>query len=429
MEIRAFRGWRFRPGPDGTVSDYLAPPYDILSADDKQALLARSGQNIVAVDLPYVPPKEAGPDEGYRAAADLLAGWRADGVLVREDRPAVYVYRQDYAWAGRTYARTAMLCGVRATELGADVVPHEHTFPGPRADRLKLTEHTRMQLSPIFGFFHDSAGRVSARLAAAAQTEPIARGRLNETTETLWTITDPAAVEAVAEALRGERAFIADGHHRYATALTYCRALRSAGKIDEDHEANFVLFALVPDSDPGLVIRPTHRIVRGLSEDFAMDKLILSAKAFSWQQASPGDMDLRDSAAALARFGPGAMTVVAAGSADVWVVRLANPKVMAEAVPDKTAAWRELGVAILHELIIERALAPWRTDDLYIEYTPDPARVAAACASGAGQLGVCLQPTALSSVREVGLAGEAMPHKTTYFYPKLSTGMVLKPLE
>jgi len=120
---------------------------------------------------------------------------------------------------------------------------------------------------------------------------------------------------------------------------------------------------------------------------------------------------------------------VAAGSPDVWVARLANPRAIAEAAPDKIDAWRKLDVAVLHELIIDRALATWRTDALYIEYTPDASRVLDACRSGEGRLGICLQPTALSSVRDIGLAGEAMPHKTTYFYPKLSTGMVLKPLE
>ncbi|MCK5556914.1 MAG: DUF1015 family protein, partial [Candidatus Hydrogenedentes bacterium] len=145
MDIRPFRGWRFS-GSD--ISAQIAPPYDVLDQDDKDELLARSEKNIVAVDLPHVPPKDLGPDEEYASAATLLEKWKRSGVLVQEAKPALYAYEQSYTWAGKSHRRRALLTGVRATPLGTDIIPHEHTFAGPKADRLKLTTVTKTQLSP-----------------------------------------------------------------------------------------------------------------------------------------------------------------------------------------------------------------------------------------------------------------------------------------
>ena len=431
MDIRPFRGWRYRGAEAPGVADaLLAPPYDVLSADDKRRLLARSERNIVAVDLPHCPPKEAGPDEEYRAAAELLARWQAQGVLVREDRPAVYCYEQTHTWAGATHTRTALICGVRATEFGEDVYPHERTHSGPKADRLKLTEHTRTQISPIFGFYQDQDGRVSELVRAHTGQEPVVRASLDGVDQALWAITDDGAIEAVATALRDRPAFIADGHHRYTTALRYGDALRQGGHIDEEHPANFVMFALVADTDPGLLILPTHRIVGDLGEDFTVDRLIAAADDFTWRRCDDDEIDLTDADAALRGFGPGAMAVVGAGSDAVWIARPVGPEAMRRAAPDKSAAWRGLDVAVLHELLLGRALAPWRGEgELAVEYTPRAAEVLDACRGGRAPLGICLRATGLSAVRDVALADEVMPHKSTYFFPKLATGTVLMPLE
>jgi len=429
MQIRPFRGWRYSPAACGDIGPMLAPPYDVLTAADKQALLARCDRNIVAVDLPHVPPKQLGPARLYEQAADRLAQWQASGVLCQEARPALYVYEQTFGWAGRRYDRRAMLCGIRATELGKDVIPHEHTFAGPKADRLKLTECTRMQLSPIFGFYDDPGGRVAALLAGACADPPAARGRLGEVHEKMWVVTDERTIAAVQAALADQPAFIADGHHRYTTALNYRDQLRQARQIDDDHEANFVLFALVARDDPGLLILPTHRIVAGLTEDFATAKLAEAAPAFDWQKVPVDRIDLADAGGSLAAFGPGTMALFDADPAEAWIARLREPAAMARAAPDQSDAWRALDVAALHTLILETALAPWRAGEPAIEYTPDARVVLAACRQGRAQLGVCVQPTPLAAVEQLARAGESMPHKSTYFYPKLATGMVLKPLE
>ncbi len=426
MDVRPFRGWRYNLAD---LSAVIAPPYDVLTADDKQKLLAGSDKNIVAIDLPHVPPAEAGPNEAYQEAADLLSQWIADGVIHQDEDPCLYAYEQHYRWGGKTYSRRSLLCSVRAGEVNGDVIPHEQTTAGPRADRLKLTEYTGVQLSPIFGFFEDKMGVAADVMESAVAAEPDAKGELNGVIEKLWVISASDVIQKIASALGDVPVFIADGHHRYTTAMDYRDALLAAGRIDGDHEANFVMFALVARDDPGLLILPTHRIIRNLSEDFAIAKLVATATEFSWQRCSVEDADLTDAGAFLRRYGPGAMAFVGADPAEVWIAKLKDGETMARAAPDQPDAWRSLDVAVLHKLIIDRALEAWRTPDLFIDYTADGRSVLAACESARAHLGVFLQSTPLEAVEQVALAGAVMPHKSTYFYPKLATGMVLKGLE
>ncbi len=429
MQIRGFRGWRF-VGDGGDVSGNIAPPYDILTAEQKQALLAGCPQNIVAVDLPHVPPKEAGPDEVYAAAAARLAQWQAEGALVQDDARCVYVYDQSYTWAGKSYTRRAILAGVRATPLGADqdIIPHEHTFAGPKADRLKLTCASRTQLSPIFGFYHDPSGEVAGILAEQTDREPDIVGELAGVAEKLWVVADQAVIDRIAAALADVAAFIADGHHRYTTALNYRDELKAAGEIDDEHEANFVLFALVDRDCEGLLVLPTHRLVTGLSDAFTLVSLRESIPGYEWQRIESAGADLSDADAFLAQFGPTAMAFVAGDGAEMWIGKLIDSRAMAAAAPDQCDAWRELDVAILQTLTMDGALAAFKTDATEVTYTPDGDEALAAVQSGAVQLAIIMQGTPAAAVEAVALAGEVMPHKSTYFYPKLSTGMVLKPL-
>ncbi|MDY6914575.1 MAG: DUF1015 domain-containing protein [Planctomycetota bacterium] len=429
MEIRPFRGWRYDTGVEADISRLLAPPYDVLSPEDKESLLAGDSRNMVSVDLPHVPPKDVGPDAAYRAAAEKLEEWKASGVMRQDDEPSLYACEQTFPWAGKTLTRRAIICGVRAGELGRDVIPHEHTYDGPKADRLKLTEATRMQISPIFGLYDDPDETVVEAVFSAVPARPLLHGRLREVTEKLWMITDAEAISAVTNELRQVPVFIADGHHRYGTAMKYANSLRWSGQIDDDHEANFVMFSLVALNDPGLLIRPTHRIVSGMKKNFSVHELMRAAGEFTWQRCSVDDVNLDNTDAFLRRYGPGAMAFMDANPAEIWIARLRDPAVMAAAAPDESEYWRRLDVAVLHKLIIDKAIGPWRREDLWIDYTPVSRAVLAACNSGRAQLGVLLQATPLADVQAIASAGGAMPHKSTYFYPKLATGMVLKPLE
>ncbi len=427
MDIRPFKGWRYST-PRGDVSRLIAPPYDILSADDKAALLAAAENNIVGVDMPQVPPKEAGPDSVYAAAAQRLAQWQRQGVLKQDDQPCLYAYEQSFEWSGRSYTRRALIAGVRATPFGQDIIPHEHTFAGPKADRMKLTQHTRMQLSPIFGFYDDAGGKVTDVLFAGAGG-PSIFGEMRGVKEKLWVISDAKVVAAVTAALGKTPVFIADGHHRYTTAMIYRDELLAAGKIDASHEANYVMFALVPKQDAGLLILPTHRMVRGLSADFTLDALAAATPEFQWQRFDVGAAYLSDADDFLAPFGEHAMAFIGPWAKDMRIARLADANAMQRLEPRKVGAWRNLDVAILQRLVMDNALAGLKADDFAVDYTADGQEVIEACRTGKCQMGVCLQSTPLSAVEAVAQAGEVMPHKSTYFYPKLATGMVLKPME
>jgi uncharacterized protein (DUF1015 family) len=429
MEIRPFHGLRYAIPSGGDISDLVAPPYDVIGPHDRDDLLARNERNIVAVDLPHYPPSEVGPDDAYRRSAKTIARWRSEGVLVREGAPALYAYEQSFRWAGRSYTRRGMICGLRAGQMGKDVIAHEHTFAGPKADRLRLTEHTRMQLSPVFGFFDDPQSTVDSLLWNAAEGAPAVRAEIAGVADRLWPVTSGGVIGEIISALRDVPAFIADGHHRYATAARYAESLRQSGQIGRDHEANFVMFCLVPRQDPGLLVLPTHRIIRGLDNAFGIPELVGALPEFQWQRCSVDDADLSNAGQFLRRYGEGAMAFLGADPAEVWIGRLADTSPMDNLAADHPPQWRKLDVAVLHKMVIDRALAPWRTDGLNIEYTPEGRKVLAACRSGSAELGICLQGCRLDDIERIALAGATMPHKSTYFHPKLTTGMVLKPLE
>ena len=419
MEIRAFQGWRHRT-TDGDVGALIAPPYDVLTQADKDALLASNPANIVAVDLPHWPPKEAAPDDVYAQAARTLLTWQADGRLARDEKPCLYAYQQTYTWAGRTYTRRTMLAAVRLTAFGEGIWPHEHTFAGPKADRLKLSEATGMQISPIFGFFDDSQ-RATDALYAAATGAPDAAGDLGGVREELWAVSDPEVIAAVTAAASGQDLFIADGHHRYTTALNYRDGL---GEMPADHPANFIMFAMVAVDDPGLIVLPTHRVIRGL-KGFDLAALIDATRGvMEWTDAAPAEADLLDAGAWLSGFGVHAMAFAAGDR--VAVGRLTDPAAMQRVAADEIPAWRELDVAILHRLVIDDVLG---AGDAAIDYLADGAAALAEARDGSADLVVLMQGTPLAAVSEIALAGCVMPHKSTYFYPKLATGMVLHPLK
>jgi len=429
MEIRAFKGWRFTPEHGRDISSFIAPPYDVLTAADKQALLDNCARNIVAVDLPHVPPRRVGSDELYAEAAEKISQWQTSGLLEQDDEPCLYVYEQTYSWAGKTFTRRSMLCGVRATEPGVDVIPHEHTFAGPKADRMKLTKHTNLQLSPIFGFYNDPNQQIAEILQGATASEPVATGTLDSVEQRLWIIRDRERIASIVELLDTEPAYIADGHHRYSTAARYAKTLRESGRIDEDHEANFVMFALVAGDDPGLLVLPTHRVVTNLNGEFSLDSLRDKLGMFEWKRYEGEAPDLGDADAFLKPYGDGAMALIGPGAEEIWIVRLVDRDAMETAAFDQCPAWRDLDVAILHTLILAGASSWCSTDEPAVEYTPDGNKARGECVSGRASLAIIMQGTPLQSVIDVADAGASMPHKSTYFYPKLATGIVLKPLK
>ncbi|MEO1535272.1 MAG: DUF1015 domain-containing protein [Planctomycetota bacterium] len=443
--VYPFRPVQYAAG--GDVSLLVAPPYDVLSAEAKTGLLERDGRNIVAVDLPHTPAKELGPAEAYDVAAKLLESWLGDGTMARRETPAMFAYRQTFELNGETHERCGMVCTVETVPLGkrdgGGILPHEETFAGPKEDRLALMKATKAQLSPIFGMHPDEDGSATTLVREVMasrdcdQWADIAETDGSVVRHEVWAVEDSATIEKYAAAVAGEDVFIADGHHRYNTAVNY---LDSLGDVPADHPARRTMFVLVSMSDPGLVIGPTHRVLGGMAE--------YSPQAFEeasggYLQIDPVVNDPKQIEAEMAK-------VEARGERDVfgiidfatglcWTATTVDLDPLRDDFEDKSEAWRGLDVAVIQHLIVDQICVPELNDGNPVTWAfphsvSEAIEIGKGKETGAGggegfaQLGIIVRPVPLDVVREVCLAGELMPQKATFFYPKLGTGFFVNPL-
>lgn len=423
-EIRPLAAVRYA---DRELSQRLAPPYDVLDEADKRRLLDRDPHNFVKIDLPFVPPKTAGPPQVYEQAAAQMKGWLSDGTLVRDASPALYAYHQRYEHAGRTYIRKKFFARLRLEPFGTgSVFPHEQTFGGPKEDRLMLTQATRANLSPIFGLYQDAENAVAARLEAALPREPLARGTLDGVENQLWAVSDAAVVAAVAEMMRQRPTFIADGHHRYGTALLYRDWLtQQQGKLPPDNPANFVLCVFCAMEDAGLLILPTHRVLPGVE---VAPRLLRDDAQVEIAHLPCGGGE--EAVAALAKFGPQAVALYSAQENGFFMVCPRNATILDAVAPEHSPAWRRLGLAFLHAYLLDRVVTPKvcgnRAPEIHYVKAAGPAVDEARQTRGSAFL---MQPTTMAELRDVCLANDLMPQKSTYFYPKLASGLVINSLE
>ena len=260
-DVQPLRALHYDSSVVGPLADVVAPPYDVIDADQRAELIARSPYNVVAVDLPQAGQSGGDP---YQTACELFENWQLQGALARDREPALWAHTQDYTGPdGRTRTRSGFFCRVRIEDYGPGRVrPHERTHPGPKEDRLRLTRATRANVSPIFSLYSDPSGAAWDALEPATAQAPWAEVTDSDgTVHRLWRVADPRAIAAVQEATRNAELLIADGHHRYETMRTY------AEEIGGEGEHNYILMCLVALEDPGLTVFPTHRLVRGLDRE------------------------------------------------------------------------------------------------------------------------------------------------------------------
>jgi len=442
--VYPFRAVQFRGGK-GDVSTVVAPPYDVLDATAKNALLALDRHNIVAIDLPHTPAKELGPPEAYANAAAAYRAWLTEGALVRRERPAMFAYRHSFQFRGKRYQRCGMACTVETLPFGprpgGGILPHEQTFSGPKEDRLALMKTTKAQLSPIFGLHADASGRGTAIVHKAMATRApdmtakMSDGWLHE----VWTIEDEATVRDYTDALAGEDIFIADGHHRYTTGLNYLQHLESQGPVPAGHGVRRCMMVLVGMSDPGLAIGPTHRVLGGM-KDYSFATFTETTRGIL--DIAPIGKDAKLIEPAMEKAGAGGSNVFglldfATGQCAVATLVARDP--LAARFGSKPKAWRDLDVAIIQHLLVEEICQPklnagqpvtWAFPHSVEEVLDIGKGRETGSGGGAGfaQLAVIVRPTPLESVRAVSAANELMPQKSTFFYPKLATGLVFHPL-
>jgi uncharacterized protein (DUF1015 family) len=433
-EIAPFRGILYRPEnknhPD--LSDLLAPPYDVISEAQRQALCDRSPFNVVRLILPKDKSGQDS-DERYGEAATTLQRWLDAGILQPDKTPALYRYHQIFRPPGFNEAapivRRGFIARIRLHRFAEGVVlPHERTLAGPKLDRLKLKRATRAHLSQVFGFYADEQRQTDAAFAAIEQGEPELYGVTEDGVEhRLWRLCDPAAIAQVARLLWDKRVYIADGHHRYETMLALREELRrEPAYCGQNSSVEYGSIFLCNASDPGLLIFPTHRVLyrlpgfelsallRRLEEHFTLDERPVAG-------AAEVAATLRDKGAA----GPSFLL----GSGPRRIYLTLRPEAAAAVLGP--AALRGLDVVVLHSLIFEKALGIDRAAQeaqTYLGYIKDTAQALSAAAEPAVQAVFLLNPTRIEQVMAVAEAGEVMPQKSTYFYPKIASGLVLNPL-
>jgi uncharacterized protein (DUF1015 family) len=420
-DVQPLRTVRYEPSAAGQLQDLIAPPYDVIDAELREELVSRSPNNVVQIDLPEPP---AADGDRYERAAATIREWLERGVLVREDEPALWALRQDYTGPdGDERTRTGLLARVRVEEYGPGRIrPHERTHPGPKEDRLRLTRATRANLSPIFSLFGDPGGAAGEALRAAVAGEPFATAADHEgTVNTLWRVADPDRISALQAALAEAELLIADGHHRYETARVY------ADEIGGEGDHRYVLMLLCSLSDPGLLVFPTHRLLTGLKED--------SRKQLAIRDALRRDFEIEE-LPATAELEPSPNGSVAFGYMDSFFKRpfrvtLKDQSIADRALEGMPAPYRRLDTAVLESLILRGALGMSEDDIAHLrglDYSKNLEDAVQRVESGAADAGFFMRATPVEQVREVAEAGESMPPKSTYFYPKVPTGLVFNPL-
>jgi uncharacterized protein (DUF1015 family) len=447
-EIRPIPAVTFAPNANGKTTDlsrYIAPPYDVLDQAGKDRLLQQAPHNIVAIDLPHLPPKTVGPDSAYETAGRDYRQWLVAGLLTRRRKPAMFVYQQSFQHPGnpgQQLKRRGLITNLAIQPFGPNpsghggVHPHEQTFSAPKEDRMKLMRAVQAQLSPIFGMFNDPArttGELLDQIIRRSDADFTGVTANDSVLHEIWAVDKPADIEVFTRALDGLDTFIADGHHRYTTALNYQRDLarEQGGKLPPDHPANYCLFVLIGMQDPGLIVLPTHRVLGGLA-GFTWDKFLTACQGKV--RLTPCRVtDLASLESALISAGPHAIGVYCPANPDgpyaIATTTLDDP--LADRYPQHAPAWRQLDVAMVQHLIVEQMLQPAfckRGEAVQWKFPHTLAEVKSETESVGFNLGLVLKPPTLDSIRKVSEAGLLMPQKSTFFYPKLATGLVINPL-
>jgi len=401
MKISAFRGYRYLGDRQHDVTDVVAPPYDQIAPALRERLYAMSPDNIVRVTLARDP-------DPYRAASEALDRWEQQGVWAREDAPAIYPYEQTYTVGDASITRAGFVALGALTEYRDKIVlPHEHTHSGPKQDRMRLLEATGADIGLLFMLVSDPDGAL--RQATAAVGSPIAEARdLRGERHRLWRIVDARTIDAVVRLMAPKWTLIADGHHRYETAVEYARRHPEAG------DKLMAFFAL---EAAGVTILPNHRLVHDV-HGFALDDLVRRAEP--WFDAVPLDDPLT--------FKPENRAIGVVSGPRAVVLRLRDEAFDTLPWPAGTSrGWRELAVSILHEGLLRPLLGI--TDAKLdaranVEYTADQADAVHAAREGRYQAAFLIAPTTPTELQEVVRGGELMPQKSTHFYPKLLDGLV-----
>jgi uncharacterized protein (DUF1015 family) len=438
--ITPFKGIVYNQDRAGSISSLVCPPYDIITPAEQQELYRKNPHNVVRLEFGLESPGDTADDNRYTRAAALLDEWFKTSILRQSDVPAIYIYEMEYVLGRTTKKLRGLICLVRIEDYDSGIVkPHETTLSGPKTDRLNLLRACKASFSQIFSLFSDPKGNVSGILAKVSGRPEMEVKSGDGVLHRVWTLSDKNDIEVIVREMADKPFFIADGHHRYDTALNYRNERRkAAGSFTGDEPYNYVAMYLARLEDPGLTILPAHRALFNLNnfdprrfEDdlnryFNIERIDFDKKS------EPKDRRTILETMAHRADHSHVFGMRVKGEHSYYLLTLRNEADMDALLPDKSVAYRRLDVSILHHLIIDKLLGikmETHKLGLNIEYIKDADEADKRVHDGAAEIIFFMNPTKVSEVREVAAAGERMPQKATYFFPKLLTGLVMHKID
>ena len=433
--IRPFRALRYNTENPLGIAMVTAPPYDCITAELRDDLYRLHPHNVVRLILGRDEPGDNDSVNKYTRAADLMAKWQRTRILKRDPEPALYFYQQEFEAEGEPYLREGVLARVGIEEFGTGkVFPHEETMDGPRDDRMKMIRATRANLSPIFAVYPDPKNIVPELFHEVVHCQPLVQTvDADGVVHRLFSSSDTGLAEHVAAAMADKAIFIADGHHRYETAQAYRRMLIEKGvQVDHDHPADSVLMLCVSMHHPGLAVLPTHRVLHGLDGLVTERLREVSERHFAWTEFDGAEATSPRLAEHLADAPQHSFGLWARDTSKAFLLTLKDPKVMDELAADKSKAWRKLDVAILERVLLRKDLpetVEGAEQTLRLTYVHLAQQAFDAVHEDGADAAVVMRPLPVRSLEDVATAGERMPAKSTYFYPKAISGLVINPLD
>jgi len=438
VQIEAFQGLRYDLAHVGSLSDVVAPPYDVIDPDFQNQLYESHPANVIRLILNRDEPGDESGDEKYERASRYLKRWQREGVLSAESQAAVYVYHQEFTYADTTFVRKGFMCRMQLEKLGeGNVYPHEETHSAAKVDRLKLFNATKANLSQIFGIYPDPENQAQSVLerAIVGKTPLEAVDHLG-VVHRLWAVDALETIGALQSSMGDKAMFIADGHHRYETACNYQQQLRESGELHDQHPANYVMTMCVSMNDDGMIVLPTHRLFKGLPAYDSSSLVSMIGDDFETQIVGAGSelassvweqIELNDAQDSIGLYCP---------VDDTWVLATLNTnglEKLASVASDRTDDWQGLGVSILHRLLVETCLGHESLPKpKYVHLVQEVVDSLNAGTDDDGEsfgLAALVMPATLQHIRTISKNGERMPAKSTYFYPKLLSGLVINSLE
>jgi len=435
-QVEAFHGVRYDLGHIGSLGDVVAPPYDVIDESLQDALYKKHPANVIRLILNREEPGDDDASNRYTRAARFYRNWQREGVLQTDAQPALYVYHQLFDFGGESFVRRGFMARMRLEPFGTgNVYPHEETHAAAKADRLRLTTACQANLSQIFGIYPDTDNTCQALLeAAVAGVAPLEATDHLGVVHRMWPVTDLATISAVSSAIAPHPLFVADGHHRYETACNYREQLAAEGKLTPNHPANYVLTMCVSMHDRGMIVLPTHRLFRGLPALTAEELATRLDACFDLQSGGDHPATAHDIWADIEAEGDQGQMAFYTTRDGRWTRAQLNERGrnrMAQVASDHGSEWQGLGVSILHRLTIETLLGANDLPKPHYVHLVDEVVEGLQTGDVDGEpfpLAALVMPATLDHVRIISERGERMPAKSTYFFPKLLSGLVINPL-